>query len=285
MRRLALGLLLALGACAHEPARKVTPALWEVSGPDGQRGWLFGSIHALPKPVDWRTPAMDSALTGSDRLVMEIGRNDDSQAINRIYRELAASSGLPPLVERVEPEKRAALVASMKRLGLDPADFSQTETWAAALALSRAASADQSRAFGMEQELTEATSAKPVVALEGAEAQLRGFDALPETEQRDLLAAVVAEAGGAIGNERLAHAWASGDMAALEAETRNGILADPELREALLIAPNRRWAKKVAAILRSGGRPLVAVGAAHMAGPAGIPALLASDGFAVKRLQ
>ena len=90
-------LLLALSACkaGGEPVR---PALWEVTGPQGQRGWLFGTIHSLPKPVDWRSPPMDSALAGADRLVLEIDNAGDAKGIDAIYRRLAASRGLPPLL-------------------------------------------------------------------------------------------------------------------------------------------------------------------------------------------
>ena len=42
---------LALAAAACKPAPQVTPAMWEVTGPNGQRAWLFGTIHALPDPV------------------------------------------------------------------------------------------------------------------------------------------------------------------------------------------------------------------------------------------
>ncbi|HMP56362.1 MAG TPA: TraB/GumN family protein [Novosphingobium sp.] len=283
--RLVLGaLLLALSACqaGGEPVR---PALWEVTSPQGQRGWLFGTIHSLPEPVEWQSDAMKSALAGADRLVLEIDNAGDARAIDAIYRRLAASRGLPPLIERVPPDQRGAFDALMRKHRLNPRDFAQTETWAVALTLSRAVTAQSKGTFGMEQELMRATPGLPVIALAGAEAQLRIFDGLPETEQQDLLAAVIEEASGAISSERLARAWATGDLLALEKEMQTGILADPELREALMLAPNRDWAAQVVAMLTDGARPFVAVGAAHMAGPEGIPALLEARGFTVRRLQ
>ena len=283
--RLLLGtLLLALSACkaGGEPVR---PALWEVTGQQGQRGWLFGTIHSLPEPVDWRSEQMISALAGADRLVLEIDNAGDAKAIDAIYRRLAASQGLPPLAERVPSERRAAFEALMKEHRLSLRDFGQTETWAVALTLSRAVTSASKGTFGMEQELMRATPGLPVIALAGAEAQLRIFDGLPEAEQQDLLGAVIEEASGAISSERLARAWATGDLATLEKEMQTGILADAELREALMLAPNRDWTDKVAAMLDSGARPFVAVGAAHMAGPEGMPALLARRGYAVRRLQ
>jgi len=74
-------------------------------------------------------------------------------------------------------------------------------------------------------------------------------------------------------------------LATLEREMAGGILADPELRQALLTARNRAWTERVAALLAQGRRPLVAVGAAHMLGSEGLPALLAARGYTVRRIQ
>ena len=197
LRALLGACLLALAACkaGGEPVR---PALWEVTGPKGERGWLFGTIHSLPEPVDWRSGPMEAALSKADRLVLEIDNAGDARAIDAIYRRLAASRGLPPLAERVPPERRAAFDALMREHRLNPRDFGQTETWAVALTLSRAVTSESQGTFGMEQELMRATPGLPVIALAGAEAQLRIFDGLPEAEQQDLLGAVIEEASGAI---------------------------------------------------------------------------------------
>lgn len=284
MKRLVFLVLLVLTACAPQPARKVMPALWEVRGPQGQQGWLFGTIHALPDPVDWRSPAVDAALTRSDRLVMEIGNADRPDELARIFESLMHSPGHPPLDQRVPADRRDALVRVLRQQGAIDKDYSGIETWAAALSIARTASAQAQGDFGLEAELMRAAAGKPVVELEGARAQLGIFDGLAEADQRDLLNAVVAEieAGPQRGLEQ---AWARGDMAAMEREARTGLLADPELRASLLTARNRAWADAVATLLGRGARPLVAVGAAHMAGPDGLPALLAARGFTIIRRQ
>lgn len=282
MKRAAAALLVALAACARPPA-PVHPALWEVTGPAGEHGWLFGTIHALPRPVAWRTPAIDAALAGADEIVVETRDVTDPAAIERLFASLATTPGQPPLSARVDPALRPALARLLKREGYRDGDFADKETWAAALVLARAASPAQADGYGIDRALLAAAPGKPATELEGTAAQLGVFDRLPESDQRALLSATVREDGQS--EDGLADAWAKGDMSAIERETQRGMLADPQLREALLDGRNRAWADKVAALLKSGAHPFVAAGGAHMAGARGLPALLAARGFAVRRVQ
>ena len=286
MRRLRgalAALFLILPACKASQAETVRPALWEVTGPQSQKGWLLGTIHALPDAVDWRSPAIDAALAESSELVLEIA---DAEAVPAVFARLAVTPGQPPLAQRVPSRLRDKLAQVMREHDLSDAQFAAMESWAAALVISQAAQGDAVADHGLEHALRLALKTKPVSELEGGAMQLGVFDALPEQDQRDLLAGVIEEASRPMQeHDPLYDAWAAGDVAALEREARTGLLADPELREALLAGRNRAWALRVAAMLRQGRRPLVAVGAAHVAGPDGLPSLLAAQGYAVKRLQ
>lgn len=285
VRSIGLALLLVLAGCKAAPPAPVAPALWEVRGPNGEHGWLFGTIHALPERVAWRSPPMDAALSGADRIVMEIGNADKPEELTRLFSQLARGEGEAPVEQRVDPALRAKFRALLDEFNLNAGDFANTDTWAVALQISRAAQGEAQGAFGLEAELMRAAAGKPVTELEGAEAQFRMFESLPEQDQRDLLDAIVVEASATDAEDRLGAAWKRGDMALMEAETRTGLLADRELREALLTSRNVAWAGKVAAMMRGGAHPFVAVGAAHMAGPDGMPALLAARGFTVTRVQ
>lgn len=273
---LALAGALALSACSEAPV-PATPALWEVAGPNGETAWLFGTIHALPRPAAWRSARVATALDAADRIVVEVASVDAAT-----FTELGKTAGQPPLSSKVPPGLRAKLAQELKAAGLDESRFADMETWAAAITLAQAGARDLDPANGVDRAVVALAGKRPVVELEGTRGQLAIFDGLPEAEQRDLLAAVVS---GSEQSDSPAKAWLKGDMAAIERETHRGLLADRELREALFTSRNKAWTDRIAAMLAAGQKPFVAVGGAHMAGSEGLPALLAAQGYQVKRVQ
>jgi uncharacterized protein YbaP (TraB family) len=255
--------------------------LWEVTGPGGEQGWLFGTIHSLPEGATWRTPAVDKALAGSSLLVVEIADLGDAAAAKRAFDKLATTPGLPPLSQRVPAAERPILAGILDRAGVDDDAFPHTETWGAALILANRLHR-RDPASGVDRALI--AGARRVVGLETFEQQYGVFDALPPADQDDLLLALAHEAEGAAG-EREAIEWLTGDLAALERGTATGVLAYPALREALQAARNRGWVGRIAQLLAARERPFVAVGEGHMFGDQNLPELLTARGYEVRRIQ
>ena len=283
-RLLALAATLWLAACGGEPARdwpEPSPALWEVSGANGERAWLFGTIHALPDGAEWRTPALERAFAAADLLMVEIGDLDNSSAAAKAFATFSKTQGLPALSARVAPADRPALLALMQEARMDDADFWDTETWAAALLLANAVRESET-GNGVDRDLLD--DGKPVEALETFAGQFARFDALDETAQRELLAAVTRDAllDGADGRVT---AWLTGDLADLEQELEGSLDAQPALRETLLDERNDYFAARIVATVEARRAPFVAVGAGHMLGPDGLPAQLAARGYTVRRIQ
>lgn len=286
---LAAALAFALAACGRDsgpPGPPADPLLYEITGTGGAvRGWVFGTIHALPDGTQWRTPAIDRAIDRAGVLMVEIADLEKAARIAAIFEELSARPGLPPLSRRIEPGLRPELAELMSEAGLTDADTARIETWAAALMLARAVS-DSSARNGVDLAVIADFAGRDVIELEGARAQLAVFDRLPEADQRDLLRAVVAGASDLGADpETLAKAWLAGDEVALVKASTTGLLDHEGLREALLIERNRTWLGPVLDQLKRGGCPLVAVGAAHVVGPDGLAAMIERHGFRVRPVQ
>lgn len=275
---MAAGLLAACGAPASDWPPP-SPALWEITAPTGETAYLFGTVHALPDDVDWRTTRLNEALAQAGVLVVEIANPGDASS-QGLFVRLSRSPGQPPLMDRVPAADRDELAALLEKANADAQQFAQVETWGAALMLASAASAGDP-ANGVDRTLL--AEAGEVIALESVAGQFALFDRLDVPAQSALLAATAHEAAG--DPEAGLRAWLAGDIAALEAMTDKGLLSDPTLREVLLLARNRAWLPRIEALIRDGKRPFVAVGAAHLVGADGLAAMLAAHGYKVERLQ
>ena len=279
-------LALAVAACGApaEPEREwpaPSPALWEISAPSGAQAWLFGTIHALPAGLEWRTPALESALAQSGVLVVEVAELGNAEEAAEQFARRARSPGLPPLLERVPAADRPALEAALDAARLEEDDFADTESWAAALQLGNALRRYDS-AIGVDRALIE--QVQRVTGLESLGEQFALFDTLAPPEQARLLVAVARDSGATAQEERV-KAWLTGDLDRLARDAGEGLLTGPALRERLQLARNRAWADRIAALIPAGERPFIAVGAAHMLGQEGLPALLAERGYIVHRIQ
>lgn len=284
-RSLALAGLALLASCS-KPA-EVRPALWLVEGPNGQKAWLFGTIHALPQPVNWHSTRVDAALAQSDRLLLEVAKIEDDAGTAQAFAALATSHGLLPLAQRVPADLHDELGTALKDDHFAPDALDGYESWAAALMLQNAAmSAGQSdSANGIDRALVRSYS-KPIEEFEGAAAQLAIFDQLPEPAQRALLAAaLVAPQDEASSMRKMEQAWAHGDLVAVDQETNAEFLDNSDLRDALLVRRNHAWSARLGTDLARGKHPFVAVGLAHLVGRDGLPALLTARGYKVTRLQ
>ena len=123
------------------------------------------------------------------------------------------------------------------------------------------------------------------MGLETVDSQFAIFDALPPRSQDRLLADVAREATDHRDSDaQMLNLWLKGDELGLTREANSDFLADPTLHEALLTARNRAWTAQLDSLLRSGARPFIAVGAAHVSGRDGLPAMLRARGWTIKRV-
>ncbi|WP_439546499.1 TraB/GumN family protein [Sandarakinorhabdus sp.] len=279
--RLLLALLLAAPAVA-------APAMWQVEGGPA-RITLYGTVHALPPGKTWLSDSARAAFTTADTLVVEVATGGDQAAMAAVVQRIGMLPDPIPLASRLPPDLKPRLASHMQRLGLPATSLDRFKTWLAAITI---LGADMVRsgldpADGVDRALIAmaSTAGKPVVGLETAEFQLGLFDALPEAEQRLLLGSAIIDAGAAQDEVRaLLKAWETGDVERIRIEFDDASLS-PEMEAVLLTRRNIAWADWVAQRAAQPGALFVAVGAAHMAGPNSLIALLQARGLTVRRVE
>ena len=281
---------IALAAPAAADAREAKPALWRVYDHDTNI-YLFGTVHLLPPGTTWLTPAIDKATREAGALVVETIIDDKNpRAFAAELARLSIRPGLPPIIERVPPEKRDALRAAITKSGIPEAALNNMETWAAAFALLQLQFKELgvSGNDGVELNLRKAFAAagKPIEQLESNSQQLGFFDGLPEAAQRELLeGAIEAPAAAKKQFDAMLAAWISGDVEAIGRTFNAEFKNSPDLKAALISRRNAHWAWWLHSRLAKPGTIFVAVGAGHLAGEDNVLEMLKKRGLKVRRVQ
>jgi uncharacterized protein YbaP (TraB family) len=276
----------AVAALAAGPAG-AEPALWEVTGGESTV-WLFGSVHLLPEGGFTIGDALADALDGAERVCLEIdtaAADEASTAAVTLAR--AVDPGGRDLFELLgEDAERVREAAEDAEMPLEA--LAMFEPWFAGLTVS--VMALQAHGYdvqhGVEQIIqAEARDAgKESCGLETLDGQLGLLDDLPGALQNEILLQALEEAGEIESLiEPMLDAWRRGDEAGLERSLEDDFEGYPELADALIYDRNARWADQVSEMLGGDEQVLVVVGAMHLVGERGLPALLADRGFRVAK--
>ena len=271
-----------------EQVGRTGPALWKVADEDTTI-WLFGTVHALPKDVDWYDGTIAEALAGSDMLVTEILTDADTP--KRTQEAILSRAVLPEgqtLRAMLDAEQTERYEAALARLEMPPGSFDRFEPWYAAMMFSMLPLLKQGYLTdaGVEKVLDgNAGTAKPRGELETIESQLAIFDELPMDARLDyLMEAVDASTDIKALLDAMVAEWLEGDADEL-AVLMNADMTDPVLMEKLLYARNRAWAEWIDKRLEQPGTVFVAVGAGHLAGAKSVQDALRDRGIATTRVQ
>lgn len=281
------GLALVVALALSAPALAV-PALWQV-GRGSRSVTIYGTIHALPPGQNWFTPAAARAFAAADDLVVEVVFPEDPQQMALAMAGKARLAQPVPILERVPPALRGRLSELLAASGLPMAGFDHYKSWYVALLLVQIdmMRAGLDPASGVDVALVAKARAagRRLVGLESVEGQLNLFDSLPEADQRLLLASAVEDGKDAVGQMKaLVAAWSAGNVARILSDFDDSSLS-PAIRQNLFVRRNAAWANWVAAALKRPGRHFMAVGAAHMAGPDSLIAMLRARGLQVRRVE
>jgi uncharacterized protein YbaP (TraB family) len=285
-------LLFATNALADEAAPPVVskimahPALWVVHSRNAT-AFLLGSVHLLPTNVEWHTPELNAAILASDTFVFEApldeSGNTASQEFIREHGTLPPDVSLPSLLDAQTLEDyRNALALTH----VPPDSLTHLRPWLAALILEVAF-------IRAEHYAPESGVDRQVFALANGEGKaMRYFETVgqqfslltpksPKLELAEFDAELKEFRTEANALGPLVDAWSRGNEAELGRLVNADLDSVPGTRKALLDDRNEAWVTQLKTMLAERHTYFITVGAGHLAGPHGIPALLRAQGYRV----
>lgn len=272
---------------AAEPATiQAKPALWKLADQDTTI-YLFGTVHILPKGVNWFNGPVEYAFNHSDLLVTEL---PDITPVD-FMKGMAKYGVLPAgqsLREKLGEERRGRFEAALAGLGQRPEMFDRNRPWVPAtlIPLLTIQKVGYDPAFGVEAVLDAKAKARkiPRAGLETIDFQFGLLGGQSEEQQIEYLDAVikgVPEMQDTIA--QMVTLWSAGDEAGLAAMLN--VDQEPEFAEAMLYSRNRTWAKWIESRMAQPGTVFIAVGAGHLGGAKSVGDLLAKRGYRLTRVQ
>lgn len=298
---LAMAAVLALAAPAsakhakkpvHDPY--VHPAFWTVHGPKAT-AYLFGSVHILPPNINWKSPALLAAMKKSDTFIFEIPldhQDKDRDEAQRIQKEIMDVHGmLPPGISlrgELSNDTVPKYDAVLAQFGISPGYIDRLQPWLASMVLETAQffRSDANAMNGVDVQIYAIASDahKDTHGFETLEQQLNIIGSEEQKSGLKELSHTIDEAmssGQASKFDVIVSEWEHGDVQAIAHETDVEFAKDPELRKTMLDDRTARWAVEMRTLLDQPHTYFITVGAAHLAGPNGLPALLRKDGYQV----
>lgn len=260
--------------------------LWRIEK-DGRISWLYGTMHLGKSDWVFPGPRVSRAFAQSDTVALELDPLDPAT-----LAAFAAASDEAVTARVITPERRRRLdrqaaVACVPEAALAKMrPILQVTTLAMLAARSEGLYGD----FGTEAFFSGFARGrgKPVVALETVADQLKALAGNSDAEEGEQVDAALDELesgrAGAQASE-LAEAWASSDWNKLNRYLEwcecVRTAGDRRMVQRLLDDRNPGLADGIAHLHAQGHRVFGAVGALHMVGPRGLPALMAARGFRV----
>ena len=292
LRHAARGLLsLLLVSLAPSPVAAAS-YLWEVSSITN-RVYLFGTVHA-GKAAWYPLPrAVEDAYDNSKVLVVEADITD----ARAMSRSAGAMLYTPPATLRTHlpAEDYARYRKLLARYGLPEEQVIQMKPF---MAVSLLVFREWARIgflpqFGVDAYLLTKAKAelKPIVEIEGIDAQMRLIDSFTEKESLTLFKGTLDALESGLTDDQvngMVAAWQAGDPEAILQVARrynDRVPGALEFEELFIWSRHDSMAAKIEGYLnQSKDRHFIAVGALHLAGPRGLIDLLRKRGYLVRQL-
>ncbi len=262
--------------------------LWRISK-DQRSSYLYGTMHVGRAAWMAPGPLTRQALRETDIVGMELDPLDPAVA-----EAMAAVLRRPARVLPAALQHRLAARWQAECLTADALKTGAPEMHAYTLVLATGRREGLDALYGTEILLSVLARgmARPVVSLESVALQLRALLARNDAEAQAMVGDVLDDLErGRVRTVllRTTQAWERADLAELESYAQWCECLETEmdrvLLKRLLDERNPALAARIDQIHRAGSRLFAGVGALHMVGPGGLPALMAARGYRVERLR
>ncbi len=265
-------------------------SMWLVEG-QANRVYLLGSVHLLRRDDHPLPRAFDAAYEDAEALIMELDMDDlDPAAMQATTNRLGLIQDERTLQDFLGDALYEQAVAAAAAIDIPFDMLSKTEPWYAAITIEQLVlmRIGFNPMFGVEMHMTMKAQqdGKEITGLETVDEQLAFLDGLSIDAQNDLLMQTLAE-GDEIETlmNDMVRAWRVGDTEFLETAMLGEIAQFPELYRAIVVDRNHRWVDQIEALLDERDDYLVVVGALHLIGSDGVPALLRQRGIRIGQLN
>jgi len=291
---LALASILILGGCKAKDAATEAksdlppqPPIWVVSDADSEIT-LYPTIHILPPDVEWKSDELTKRIADAEEVWFEIlPGSENDPALQQAMLTLGMAPG-SSLTSKLSEEEVAALEKAVAPLGMPIQAIDQMQPWLVSTFVTVGALIDKGfdPNAGVEKQIEPMANGKKFRALETAEGQMRMLASIPEEDQLEMLRQSLTDLDDDIEDlNDMVDDWAVGDVEDLEDELLDDMKKEiPSVYEILIATRNKAWVEKIEEEMKGSGTDFIAVGAAHLVGDDGLPAMLRARGYTVNRL-
>ena len=238
---------------------------------------ILGSVHVLLQPATLNA-SEKHALAIAETLAFEA--NFDIPGDSRIGQY----TGARKLSDHVDRDLYEESMRLWSELGLHAQDLERTRPWQASFQMMNALLPlnGYHHQFGVDRTVIEMSKKdrKARFFLETRNAGLEPFSKAPLQEQQSMLEQVVRHKDEGLATVRsMVEAWTNREPVALIPTYEKCFRQAPCIYAALLNVRNQKWLPKLLRLAKGSSKAVATVGALHMVGPAGIPALLSASGL------
>lgn len=272
-----------LTAPAPVLAASDAPFLYEIQGAKTKH-YLMGSVHLLPATSQPLPAALEDAYAKAGGITFEsdLATLADAKTQMAMLSAAAADKDLQAMVSNATWE-RLQKRAKALQMPLEETCLPY-KPWFCAMTLELFSfQRDGFQAeYGLDEHFFNRALAdgKAIHWLEAADAHMALFTQMPDKLSEQFLNATLdeqAEPGQT--PDALLQMWRNGDKDTLDKVTAEMKLKHPAIYARLLADRSRAWLPMIEKLLASDTPQLIIVGAAHLAGGDGLPALLKAKGY------